>query len=200
MNPVTALGLKAILHDGPGIDAEIQHYKSWSDLRHVSSPERPDLLILDGDGMDTAEVLAILDVYKRKPLRHGSIVLGRNWRSENARLVVSYRNTSALFSDDGLRISLHLAVVALQNGHVHIDRKVIDLLDQPQPMGLSQVQKQILELMALDLNAEEIASVLGGSATRTQVYKIQERLRKRLGVKSNKMLLETARRMGLLGE
>lgn len=200
MNPVTALGLKAILHDGPGIDAEIQHYKSWSDLRHVSSPERPDLLILDGDGMDTAEVLAILDVYKRRPLPCGSIVLGRNWRREHVRSILAYQGTMALFNDDDLRVSLYVAIVALQNGHVHVDRKVIDLLDQPQPMGLSQVQKQILELMALDLNAEEIASVLGGSATRTQVYKIQERLRKRLGVKSNKMLLETARRMGLLGE
>ncbi len=117
------------------------------------------------------------------------------------RSIIKQGANGFIYKEGQMEQSLPTALNAVQRGTVYLSPEVSELLLNNEMISLSGLNKRdiaILHLMAAELNVQEIAYHLHTS-DRT-VYRSREKLRETLGVQTNEMIVDAARKQGLLDD
>jgi DNA-binding NarL/FixJ family response regulator len=195
-NDITRKGLEGIITEA-GEPYQVVMVFAWLRDAEAHLREHPvDVLVVDDQPHTPSEIVKLVTRSRELHPGLGIIVMSQRRDGEYIQQVMRCGNASFLLKNGDLQDQLLRALQLMGSRYPFLSPDALRLFGS-RPVGpLNHRDRDVLRLMADELQAKEISHRLGISVK--TVYRSRDKLKKLLGVRNNEILVDAARKKGLL--
>lgn len=195
-NAITRKGVEGIITDAGEPYQVVMVFARLRDAETYLREQAVDVLIVDDQTHAPSEIVRLVSRSQEQHPGMGIIVMSQRRDGEYIQQVMRCDNASFLLKNGDLQEQLLKALQLISSQYPFLSPDALKLIGT-RPVGpLNHRDRDVLRLMADELQAKEIGSRLGISVK--TVYRTRDKLKKLLGVRNNESLVDAARKQGLL--
>lgn len=195
-NDITRKGVEGIISDAGEPYQVAMVFARLRDAETYLTEQAVDVLIVDDQTHAPSEIIKLVSRSQEHHPGLGIIVMSQRRDGDYIQQVMRCGNASFLLKNGDLQEQLLKALQLISNQYPFLSPDALKLIGT-RPVGpLNHRDRDVLRLMADELQAKEIGSRLGISVK--TVYRTRDKLKKLLGVRNNESLVDAARKQGLL--
>lgn len=195
-NDITRKGVEGIISDAGEPYQVAMVFARLRDAETYLTEQAVDVLIVDDQTHAPSEIIKLVSRSQEHHPGLGIIVMSQRRDGDYIQQVMRCGNASFLLKNGDLQEQLLKALQLISNRYPFLSPDALKLIGI-RPVGpLNHRDRDVLRLMADELQAKEIGSRLGISVK--TVYRTRDKLKKLLGVRNNESLVDAARKQGLL--
>lgn len=195
-NDITRKGLEGIISDTAEpyqVEATFQSLHDAVD--HVGN-HLVNVMIIDDTTLRSAEVVRLVTrCYEVHP-GLGIIVMSQRRDGDYIEQVMHYGNAGFIIKGNDLQEQLFKALQMVSEKYAFLSTDAAKLIGRRREGSLTHRDLEVLRLLERELSVKEIASRLDISIK--TVYRIRDKIKHSLGVRNNEILVDAARKQGLL--
>jgi DNA-binding NarL/FixJ family response regulator len=195
-NDITRKGLEGIIGDTGDpyqVDAVFPRLRDAVDY---IGGHLVDVVVIDDMTLHTVEITRLVTrCYEMHP-GLGIIVMSHRRDGDYIQQVMHYGNAGYIIKNGDLREQLLKALQMVSEKYPFLSTDAARLIGSRRDGSLTHRDLEVLHLLEQELSVKEIASSLNIS-TKT-VYRVRDKLKRALGIRSNEILVDAARKQGLL--
>lgn len=195
-NDITRKGVEGIIGDA---GSPYQVVAALSRLRDADSyigENAVDVLILDDTTLHVIEVARLVTRYYEIQPGLGIIVLSQRRDGNYLQQVMRYGNAGYILKNGDIQEQLLKALEMVSEKYPFLSTDAAKLIGNRQVGILTHRDLEVLRLLEQQLSVKEIGTRL--DISRKTVYRIRDKVKRALGVRNNEMLVDAARKQGLL--
>lgn len=195
-NDITRKGVEGIISDAGEPYQVAMVFARLRDAETYLTEQAVDVLIVDDQTHAPSEIIKLVSRSQERHPGLGIIVMSQRRDGDYIQQVMRCGNASFLLKNGDLQEQLLKALQLISSQYPFLSPDALKLIGT-RPVGpLNHRDRDVLRLMADELQAKEIGSRLGISVK--TVYRTRDKLKKLLGVRNNESLVDAARKQGLL--
>lgn len=195
-NDITRKGVEGIISDAGEPYQVAMVFARLRDAETYLTEQAVDVLIVDDQTHAPSEIIKLVSRSQEHHPGLGIIVMSQRRDGDYIQQVMRCGNASFLLKNGDLQEQLLKALQLISSQYPFLSPDALKLIGT-RPVGpLNHRDRDVLRLMADELQAKEIGSRLGISVK--TVYRTRDKLKKLLGVRNNESLVDAARKQGLL--
>lgn len=198
-NDLIRHGIVQMIQRGDGRITIMGAYATLPQMRDALRMDPVDILLLD-DTLPTVRKVGDLILELKDQHPHLSIVVTSDRLSGlYVQRLLESGATGFIYKVDRLQGLLVPALEMIRNGSLYVSPKAAALtymMRRQTSLRLTETDRDVLWLISEGHNIQEIAAI--AELTTRSVYRIREKLRKILNVKTNEQIVDAARKRGLL--
>lgn len=195
-NDITRKGVEGIISDSGEPYQVAMVFARLRDAETYLTEQSVDVLIVDDQTHAPSEIIKLVSRSQECHPGLGIIVMSQRRDGDYIQQVMRCGNASFLLKNGDLQEQLLKALQLISSQYPFLSPDALKLIGT-RPVGpLNHRDRDVLRLMADELQAKEIGSRLGISVK--TVYRTRDKLKKLLGVRNNESLVDAARKQGLL--
>lgn len=195
-NDITRKGVKAIITDAGSPYEVVMAFARLRDAEKYLIEQAVDVLIIDDQTHAPSEIVRLVTQSHERHPGLGIIVMSQRRDGEYIQQVMRCGNASFLLKNGDLQEQLLKAIQLISSRYPFLSPDALKLIGSRAEGPLNHRDRDVLRLMADELQAKEIGCRLGISIK--TVYRTRDKLKKLLGVRNNESLVDAARKQGLL--
>lgn len=198
-NDLTRHGIVQMVQRSEGRIQVMGAYATLSQMWEALRLDPVDILLLD-DNLPTVRHVSDLIGELKDQHPHLSIVVTSDRLSGlYVQRLLESGSAGFLYKQDRIQGLLVPALEMIRNGSMYVSPKAASLtymMRRQTSLRLTETDRDVLWLLAEGHNTQEIAAITG--LTTRSVYRLREKFRKILNVKTNEQIVDAARKRGLL--
>lgn len=195
-NDITRKGVEGIIGDA---GAPYQVVATVSRVRDADSyigGNAVDVLVIDDTTLHVVEVARLVTRYYEIQPGLGIIVMSQRRDGNYVQQVMRYGNAGYILKNGDVQEQLLKALQMVSEKYPFLSTEAAKLIGSRQVGILTHRDLEVLRLLEQQLSVKEISTRLDIS-TKT-VYRVRDKVKRALGVRNNEMLVDAARKQGLL--
>lgn len=195
-NDITRKGMEGIIGDAGEPYEVVAVFQILRDAEDYVVDHLVDLLVIDDTVLRTAEIVRLVSCSYQMHPGLGIIVLSKRRDGEYIQQVLHFGNAGFIIKSGDLKEQLLKALQMLSEKYPFLSTDAAKFIGTRWNGSLTHRDLEVLRLLEQELSVKEIGRHLVIS-TKT-VYRIRNKLKRALGVRNNELLVDAARKQGLL--
>lgn len=201
-NDLSRHGLAALLAKTSTPPPIISMFPDVSSAEAYLREHRVQMLLVDDDLAYTQDVETLVARFHDSYLGMNIIVLSNKLNHRYVTRILEHGAHGFIYKQDNLEDNLVPAIKTIREGSLYLSPRAAALfysrVQSQRVDGLNQSDLSVLHLIAQGYNPQEIAIQLDLSAR--SIYRIYQRLRQALHVRTSEQIVDAARKRGFLNE
>jgi two-component system NarL family response regulator len=195
-NDITRKGMEGIIGDAGAPYQVVAAFAHLRDAENYVGGNAVDVVIIDDTTLHVIEVPRLVTrCYETQP-GLGIIVMSQRRDGNYVQQIMRYGNAGYILKNGDIPGQLLKAIQMVSEKYPFLSTDAAKLIGIRQVGILTHRDLEVLRLLEQQLSVKEIGTRLDIS-TKT-VYRVRDKVKRALGVRNNEMLVDAARKQGLL--
>jgi DNA-binding NarL/FixJ family response regulator len=193
-------GMQMILNQAQHVRVE-GVFKDLGSATAFLSQNRVHIMLLDDEQPRSLDFGRVIENLREKYPATFIVILSKRLSARYVQRLLRSGAKGFIYKDDRLEDTVLVGIETVRNGDIYLSPKVsalpfLDRLHAPTVDTLNHQDIAVLQLMAQGYSAQEIGEQL--NLVRRSVYRIRQRLKNALDVRTVEQIVDAARHQGLL--